>query len=324
MTTTLPAAPDAAVAEPAVRRRRSGYHLEILLVSVSVLLTEISYTRVISFKLFYYYVYLIIGLALLGLGAGAVLVAVVDRLRKASLDVVLFWSMVLGSGATVGAYCLVAVMQIDTLQVWDYGTAGSVANLALIMATCFCVFISFVGSGVAIAALFARRTEAIGGLYAADLTGAALACVTVVFVISKLGAPATIMLSAAVLAAAALWVGLRIGGRLAAIAARLLTACVVLTVGAGAAPHPAGRYEQALREARQSRHRIGLGTGVPRRCGPRRSPTERAEPLPRRHPRCRDLSMGRDAVPSSRSTTSPRTRARFPSRSSVLRPPTRR
>ncbi len=236
MTTTLPAAPDAAVAEPAVRRGRAGYHLEILLVSVSVLLTEISYTRVISFKLFYYYVYLIIGLALLGLGAGAVLVAVVDRLRKASLDVVLFWSMVLGSVATVGAYCLVAVMQIDTLQVWDYGTAGSVANLALIMATCFCVFISFVGSGVAIAVLFARRTEAIGGLYAADLTGAALACVTVVFVISKLGAPATIMLSAAVLAAAALWVGLRISGRLAAVAAGLLTACVVLTAVPGLLP----------------------------------------------------------------------------------------
>ncbi len=236
MTTTLPAAPDAAVAEPAVRRRRAGYHLEILLVSVSVLLTEISYTRVISFKLFYYYVYLIIGLALLGLGAGAVLVAVVDRLRKAALDTVLFWSMVVGSCTTVAAYAVVAVMRIDTLKVWEYGTSGSIANLALIMATCLCVFASFVGAGVAIAMLFARRTEAIGGLYAADLTGAALACATVVFVISRVGAPATIMLSAAVLAAASLWVGLRLSGRLTALAAGLLVACVVLTVAPGLLP----------------------------------------------------------------------------------------
>ena len=32
---------------------------------------EIAYTRVISFKLFYYYTYFVIGLALLGLGAAS-------------------------------------------------------------------------------------------------------------------------------------------------------------------------------------------------------------------------------------------------------------
>ena len=43
----------------------------------------------ISFKLFYYYTYLIIGLALLGIGSGGVLVAVSDRLRRASTDTIL-------------------------------------------------------------------------------------------------------------------------------------------------------------------------------------------------------------------------------------------
>lgn len=236
MTTTLPAAPDAAVAEPPARLRRPGYHLEILLVSVSVLLTEIAYTRVVSFKLFYYYVYLVIGLALLGLGAGAVVVSVVGRLRKVPLDRILYWSVVLGACATIGAYALVAVMHINTLQVWEYGTSGSIVNLALIMATCLCVFVSFVGSGVAIATLFARRTEAIGGLYAADLTGAALASATVVFAVSKLGAPATIMLSAAVLAGAALWVGVRLGVSFVVPAAALLVVAVVLTAAPGLLP----------------------------------------------------------------------------------------
>jgi hypothetical protein len=36
----------------------------------------VSYTRIISFKLYYYYTYLTIGLALLGLGSGAVFMAV--------------------------------------------------------------------------------------------------------------------------------------------------------------------------------------------------------------------------------------------------------
>ncbi len=230
MTTTVPAATEAPVADTPRRRRRSGYHLEILLVSVSVLLTEISYTRVVSFKLFYYYVYLVIGLALLGLGAGAVVVAVVGRLRQVALDTVLFWSMVIGACATVGAYAVVAALRIDTLKVWEYGTSGSILNLALIMATCLCVFSSFVGPGVAIAALFSRRTESIGGLYAADLTGAALACATVVFVVSRIGAPATIMLSAAVLAVASLRVGLRTRRSLAALSGGLLVACLLLTI----------------------------------------------------------------------------------------------
>ena len=58
------------------RARRQGYHAEILLVSFAAILIEICYTRVISFKLFYYYTYLVIGLALLGIGTGGVLVTV--------------------------------------------------------------------------------------------------------------------------------------------------------------------------------------------------------------------------------------------------------
>ena len=45
--------------------RSRAFYLEIFLVSFAALMLEISYTRLISFKLFYYYTYLIIGLALL-------------------------------------------------------------------------------------------------------------------------------------------------------------------------------------------------------------------------------------------------------------------
>ena len=60
----------------ATRSRSRNYIVEILLVSFASLLLEIGYTRVISFKLYYYYTYLVIGLALLGIGSGGVLVAV--------------------------------------------------------------------------------------------------------------------------------------------------------------------------------------------------------------------------------------------------------
>jgi hypothetical protein len=94
-------------------------------VSFGALLIEISYTRLISYKLFYYYVYLVIGLALLGIGTGGVLVAVSKRLRRAATDSVLFWSFMFGGASTIVAYVIVAYVRIDTLAVWRYGTFAS-------------------------------------------------------------------------------------------------------------------------------------------------------------------------------------------------------
>ena len=51
---------------------RRSYALEILLVSFAALLLEISYTRVISFKLFYYYTYLVIGFVVMVDGLAAI------------------------------------------------------------------------------------------------------------------------------------------------------------------------------------------------------------------------------------------------------------
>ena len=50
-------------------------------IGVASLTLEIAYTRVISFKLFYYYTYFVIGLALLGLGAASATTSVSDRFR---------------------------------------------------------------------------------------------------------------------------------------------------------------------------------------------------------------------------------------------------
>ena len=60
--------------------------LTILLISLAGLLLEVGYTRIISFKLWYYYTYLVIGLALLGIGSGSVFVAVCAPVRRWSTD----------------------------------------------------------------------------------------------------------------------------------------------------------------------------------------------------------------------------------------------
>jgi hypothetical protein len=176
------------------------YRAEILLISFAALLLEIAYTRVISFKLFYYWTYLVIGLALLGIGTGGVLVAVSRRLHRASTDTILRWGCLLGA-ATVGlGYLLVAWVEIDTLSIWDYGSRASVSNLGRLVLICLALFASFISIGVMIATLFGRRSEDINRLYFADLVGAGLACAVVVSLLASIGPPATVVLAGLVLA----------------------------------------------------------------------------------------------------------------------------
>jgi len=221
---------------PRTSQWKYSRHAEILLVSFASLLIEISYTRIISYKLFYYYVYLVIGIALLGVGAGAVLVATSKRIRNAETDTVLFWSFLLGALATIAAYLVIAFTRIDSLAVWLYGTGASVRSLLALLVLCICLFFSFVPAGIISATLFSRRPEGIGGLYFADLVGAGLACAVVIYVISSLGAPATVMLAVAVMGAGAVLVATRQGRTLFGLAAIVLIVGIVLTAAPGLLP----------------------------------------------------------------------------------------
>jgi hypothetical protein len=210
--------------------RTRGYYAEIFLVCFAALLLEVSYTRIISFKLFYYYTYLIIGLALLGIGTGGVLMTVSTRLKRASTDGILLWGSLLAALTTAVGYWIVARQRISSLALWDYGTRASVLNVVGLLVICLAIFASFIAVGVIIATLFSRRTEGIGRLYFADLTGAGLACVVVVYLLGSIGPPRTVFLAAAVFAATGLWVAVQVRARLVALAGAGLTGALVLGV----------------------------------------------------------------------------------------------
>ncbi len=208
---------------------RRSYALEILLVSFAALLLEISYTRVISFKLFYYYTYLVIGLALLGIGCGGVIVAISRRLRRAETETIVQWGLLLGAASVAVGYVIVATVRTDTLALWDYGSLSSFTNLALLLCLCLALFASFIAVGVMIATLFARQSDQIGRLYFADLVGAGIACAVVVSFISWIGPPATIFLAGLVLALAG--VRLAVRGRSRVLVPVGVVLVAVLAVG---------------------------------------------------------------------------------------------
>ena len=148
--------------------------LAIFLVSLAGLLLEVGYTRIVSYKLWYYYTYLVIGLALLGIGSGGVLVAISSRLRASSTERIIALSSIWGAVSIAIGYLVVAKLHVNTVAIWDYGSRSSFSNLFALATICFAIFATFIAFGVIVSILLGRAGPAVGRMYFSDLVGAAL------------------------------------------------------------------------------------------------------------------------------------------------------
>lgn len=225
----------------------------IFAVSLAGLLLEVAYTRVVSYKLWYYYTYLVIGLALLGLGSGATAVVLSRRLRATSTRSVVSLFGIVGAVGLVLGYGIVALMPIDTVALWDYGSKASLKNFAALSVICLALFLSFLPIGVIVSTLLGRARSEVNRLYFADLIGAGLGCLVVVALISRMGPPSVVMGSAAILAGTALASTRTTPGAIRTAAAVLTIGMLVLTV----------LGESALPEIRTESSKITAdGTGL--------------------------------------------------------------
>jgi hypothetical protein len=175
--------------------------LAILLVSLAGLLLEVGYTRIVSYKLWYYYTYLVIGLALLGIGSGGVFVAISSSIRRFGTDLIIATCSIWGAISITVGYLVIARLPIDTVAIWDYGTGASLTNFLVLGIICFVLFATFIALGVIVSVMLGRAGDGVGRLYFADLVGAGLGCLLAIPLISRLGPPTVIILSAVIFAA---------------------------------------------------------------------------------------------------------------------------
>jgi hypothetical protein len=168
------------------------------------LLLEVAYTRIVSYKLWYYYTYLVIGLALLGIGTGGIALATLRRLRDLSTEAILTSSCVVAAALVPIGYVIVARVSINTVAIWDYGTASSFRNLGVLGLISFVLFASFISVGLVVATILGRSQGPVGGLYFGDLVGAGVACIVAIPLIVSFGPPTVVMMAALLFACAAL------------------------------------------------------------------------------------------------------------------------
>jgi hypothetical protein len=171
----------------------------VLVMSFSSLLLELALTRLFSVTLFYHFAFLAISIALLGLGAGGVFAYLrknwLSRWETATLGYHL---------SLLNSVLLLVVLEIDLLI--PVRLSLNARNFLKLTAVYLTSALPFFVIGLFFSILFARSHRRVTQLYAADLTGGALACLGVVYLLNLVGGPSTIIAAAAASAlAAAIW-----------------------------------------------------------------------------------------------------------------------
>jgi spermidine synthase len=180
--------------------RRAPY-LETFLISLAVILLEVNYTRVFSYKLVYYFSYLVIGLSLLGLGAGGILVALFPRLRRASAARLIAGCCMAGATAVLVGYFVVARTPVNLFQLigsartHDLGPAAQ--QLVALIGICATLATPFLAAGIALATIFSTNGDRINRLYCVDLLGAGIGCALCVPLMSTVSPPGAVLLAGA-------------------------------------------------------------------------------------------------------------------------------
>jgi spermidine synthase len=165
--------------------------------SAALLMTELALTRIFSVTMYYHFAFLAISIALFGLSASGVLVYV-SRHRLARYDT----GQLLAAAAVLDAVVtLVALALLVRVRV---GLNYSPDNLVRMIAIYVLAALPFFAGGAVMSIAFARLTDRINVLYAADLIGAALGCLVLIPLLNILGAPGVVMTAAALTAGAAI------------------------------------------------------------------------------------------------------------------------
>jgi len=182
------ASPEAAVPAGAGPGLPPGSLAGIFTLSLSILVLQVALTRLLSVVLWYHFAFVAISLAMLGLAVGGIALYLFPALLRATPRLV---PWLCRASAVSSAIALVYSVgtPIDTVtSPTVFG--GEVAAYYVVL------LLPFLASGLAISAVLSYHSRSISTLYLFDLVGASLGCVLVVFLLSLVGAPASILAAA--------------------------------------------------------------------------------------------------------------------------------
>lgn len=164
-------------------------NVSIALLSLTILSTELFWTRLFSAEFYYTFAFLILSLAILGLGMGALFLSIFPRLNKPSNLPV--WLLL------TGAMILASVPVVFYLNLDFAKLITEKTQIIKLFAAIFLLGSGFFFGGISIAQLFKSNPKEIARLYMADFFGASIGVLCFIFVMNQFGADVTLIYCAA-------------------------------------------------------------------------------------------------------------------------------
>ncbi len=179
-------------------RANLGTYAGLFLVTLSTLMYEVLLTRIFSVTMWYHFAFVAISVALFGMTVGALIVYLLpDRFPHEKTNDRLIAFSLLFSVAIV----LTFLTQLSMPFVPEWSVAGVYSIGLLYLVTS----VPFVFSGVCVCLALTRFPGQISRLYAADLIGAAMGAVALVWLLSMMDGPSAVIAVAALPGVAAAW-----------------------------------------------------------------------------------------------------------------------
>lgn len=187
------------------------------LISLSVLMLELSLTRLFSATMYYHFAFMAISLALFGSGASGVFIYLVQN--KLPQEKTGNW---LSIAAIIYSICVVLALYIIFTNPLTLDDAGE--NYKRLVKVYLATSLPFFFAGCAITLAITRLAKDISRLYLFDLAGAALGCLLLIPVLNSIGAINTVIAVSAIAAVGAfLFAASSEGNRVAMASAAVLT-----------------------------------------------------------------------------------------------------
>jgi SAM-dependent methyltransferase len=193
------------IASPAPQRAPWPVRLGLMVTALTLLVSQISLTRLMSVTVNYHSAFLILAVVMLGMATSAVSVFV--GLRRKERPVTVADSV--GAAYKSAAAAFVALVGFVVVVARDWGAWSRPFQLVLAAVLFFGWFFY---SGYVVALLLSHYARDMARLYWFDLVGAAGGCLLVVPLLDHLPAPNVVLLCAAGMAVAGTFLALPLGG----------------------------------------------------------------------------------------------------------------
>jgi len=153
--------------------RHPKIFLVVLLCSFASLAYEITLTRIFSIALWYHFAFMIISIAMLGIGASGTLLSLYPKLKDISY--IGLYSLLLGAGISISYLCANQI-PFDPVKLSWSGTQALYISMYYIILS-----IPFFFTGLIVATTLSTLSERAGFFYGADLLGAGIGSIGVLF-----------------------------------------------------------------------------------------------------------------------------------------------